>query len=215
MSKPSRLFAEHGGHARLRRYMVALAVYDGTVIYCDRFVGKRSRTHDRMVQAARSSVQTIAEGSLAAATSKKMELTLTGVARASLGERIRDYEDPLRQRGLRNWDPTDPRVQAIRARLAGRGQPAGKPIGEHAYPPDSPFDEPLAAALEARKTCSLQWAANILLCMAHQASFLIYRQMKRLERDFATQGGFSERLHRFRREHFKQESRAGSDRSDE
>jgi hypothetical protein len=37
-------------------------VFDATVKFCDRFIDKRSRTHDQMVQAARSGRQNIAEG---------------------------------------------------------------------------------------------------------------------------------------------------------
>ena len=50
--------------------------------FCDRYVAPKSRTHDQMVQAARSGVQNIAEGSQASGTSKKMELELTNVTRA-------------------------------------------------------------------------------------------------------------------------------------
>src|SRR5512136_1458396 len=81
-----RLLPKHGGYRKLRSFQAALAVYDSTLIFCDRFIEKRSRTHDQMVQAARSGVQNIAEGSMASATSKKMELKLTGVARATLEE---------------------------------------------------------------------------------------------------------------------------------
>ena len=84
------------------------------VIFCDRFVDKRSRTHDQMVQAARSGVQNIAEGSLASATSKETELKLTNVARASLGELLLDYEDFLRQRGLRQWTKNSPEALEVR-----------------------------------------------------------------------------------------------------
>lgn len=203
MNKTEELLARHGGFSHLRSFVVALAVYDGTVVYCERFVSRRSRTHDQMVQAARSGVQNIAEGSLAAATSKKFELTLTGVARASLGELIRDYEDQLRQRDLQVWDRYDPRIRAIRARLAGNTHTGTRRTPRKPPSPGSPFDEPLTAALQALRTCDLQWSANILLCMAHQASFLLYRQMKRLEKDFAQEGGFSERLYRFRSEHRK------------
>lgn len=68
-------------------------MYDATVVFCDRFVDRRSRTRDQMIQAARSGVQNIAEGSMASATSKKTELKLTGVARASLEELLLDYQD--------------------------------------------------------------------------------------------------------------------------
>jgi len=84
------------------------------VAFCDRFVGKRSRTHDQMVQAARSGRQNIAEGSRAAATSSQTELKLVGVARASLDELLLDYEDFLRHRDLRQWDKDDPEARAVR-----------------------------------------------------------------------------------------------------
>ena len=92
----------HGGYEKLRSYKVAEAVYDATVVFCDRFIGKRSRTHDQMVQAARSGVRNISEGSGAAATSRKTEMKLINVARASLNdELLRDYRSFLVQRGLR------------------------------------------------------------------------------------------------------------------
>ncbi len=79
---------------------MAPLAYDVTVRFCDRYIEMRSRTHDQMVQAARSGVQNIAEGSQESGTSQKMELKLTNVARASLEELRLDYEDYLRQRGL-------------------------------------------------------------------------------------------------------------------
>ena len=98
------LIPKHGGYRRLKTFQVAQVVYDVTVRFCDRYINKRSRTHDQMVQAARSGVQNIAEGSQASGTSKKTELKLTNVARASLEELRLDYEDFLRQRGLTMWD---------------------------------------------------------------------------------------------------------------
>lgn len=95
------MIPKHGGYRKLRSFQSVQMVYDATVIFCNRFINKRSRTHDQMVQAARSGVQNIAEGSMASATSKKFELKLTSVARASLEELLLDYEDYLRQHGLR------------------------------------------------------------------------------------------------------------------
>ena len=120
MNKSTDLILPHGGYRKLRSFVVAQAAYDGTLVFCNRFIDKRSRTHDQMVQAARSGVQNIAEGSLASGTSKKTELKLTSVARASLGELIRDYEDYLRQNSLAIWDKNSPRVLGMRARLAGK-----------------------------------------------------------------------------------------------
>ena len=80
MSDSNSPLLPHGGYEHLRSYKVAQAVYDATVVFCDRFIDKRSRTHDQMVQAARSGVRNISEGSGAAATSKKMEIKLTNVS---------------------------------------------------------------------------------------------------------------------------------------
>ena len=104
----------HGGYRRLRSFQIAEAVYDGTLIFCDRFVEKRSHTHDRMVQAARSGRQNIAEGSVASGTSRKTELKLTNVAKASLEELLLDYEDCLRQRRLRLWKKDSPEALSVR-----------------------------------------------------------------------------------------------------
>jgi len=88
-SDPSHpLVPKHGGYRKLRSWLAASAVYDATVIFCDRFIEKRSRTHHQMVQAARSGVRNIEEGSVASGTSKKTELKLN-VARGSLEELAR------------------------------------------------------------------------------------------------------------------------------
>jgi len=102
-SQTTDLIPPHGGYRKLKSFQSAELVYDATVKFCDRFIDKRSRTHDQMVQAARSGRQNIAEGSQASGTSKKTELKLVGVARASLEELLLDYEDFLRQRGLALW----------------------------------------------------------------------------------------------------------------
>jgi four helix bundle protein len=93
-----KLIPQHGGYRDLKSYQNAEIVYDATVKFCDKFIDRRSRTHDQMVQAARSGKQNIAEGSMASGTSKKTELKLVGVARASLEELLLDYQDFLRQR---------------------------------------------------------------------------------------------------------------------
>lgn len=213
MDKPADLIPPHGGFRKLRSFAVALAAYDGTVTFCGRFIDRRSRTHDQMVQAARSGVQNIAEGSLASGTSKKTELKLTGVARASLGELIRDYEDYLRQNQLSVWDVDSPKVRVMRARLAGKLKKAAlSDQSDRSDRSDRPqelevlnrsefFDEPLLSALRALHTTSPEVSANILLCLSHQASYLLKRQMDRLATDFAQQGGFTERLYNYRKEH--------------
>ena len=113
MAEREALIPKHGGYRRLKSFQVAQLVYDLTVRFCDRYVDRRSRTRDQMVQAARSGVQNIAEGSQASGTSKKMELKLTNVARASLEELRLDYEDFLRQRGLAETGAESPGADAL------------------------------------------------------------------------------------------------------
>jgi restriction system protein len=186
MALEEKLIQSYGGFRNLRSYQCAQIVYDGTVIFCNRFVERRSRTHDQMVQAARSGVQNIAEGSMASATSKKTELKLVGVARASLEELLLDYHDFLRQRGLRTWDKDSPESLAVR-RFYQFDWSAMSDMADQSDP-------------YKLKTCSAEAAANTLICLANQASFLLKRQLERLEDDFLAQGGFTERLYRVRQQ---------------
>lgn len=110
------LIPKHGGYRKLKSFQIAQLVYDVTVQFCERYVSKNSRTRDQMVQAARSGVQNIAEGSQASGTSRKTELKLTNVARASLEELRLDYEDFLRQRGEEVWEPDHPALTCFKAK---------------------------------------------------------------------------------------------------
>jgi len=177
-----------GGYRKLRSYQVATLIYDGTVSFCDRFVDKRSRTHDQMVQAARSGGKNIAEGSRAAATTSQTELRLVNVARASLEELLLDYEDYLRQRGHRQWDKNDPEARAVRA--LGKQHET-----DHADQTD--WSDPLAhykAYAPWLEHSDAAVVANTLLCLIHQANYLLDQQISALERDFVQEGGYSEQL---------------------
>lgn len=191
------LIPRHGGYRKLRSFQVAQLVYDGTVVFCDRFIPKNSRTHDQMVQAARSGVQNIAEGSMASATSKKAELKLTGVARASLEEILLDYQDFLRQRGLRLWSKDSPEALAVRRKHSSYGS-----------------DMPDTSDPYSIKTASAEVAANTLICLINQASYLLGRQLQMLERAFLQEGGFTERLYRERSRARRMKKSDPSDRSD-
>lgn len=170
---PSHLIlAKHGGYRRLRSFQTARLVFDATAVFCDRFIERRSRTHDQMVQAARSGVQNIAEGSVASGTSKKTELKLTNVARASLEELLLDYEDFLRQRALPVWQKGSRKAEVVRAKLEADAFSADKIL-----------------------LCTPEVAANTLVCLINQASYLLGRQIGRLEADFLAGGGFTEKLH--------------------
>ena len=101
---PENFIPPHGGYEELLSFRKARIIYDGTVRFCERFLEKRDRTADQMVQAARSGKQNILEGSQASGTSKEAEIKLINVARASLEELLEDYLDFLRTRKLRLWD---------------------------------------------------------------------------------------------------------------
>lgn len=165
-----------GGYRNLRSFQVATIIYDATVSFCARFLDKRSRTVDQMVQAARSGRQNIAEGSRASATSSQTELRLTNVARASLDELLLDYEDFLRQAGQRQWDKDDREARAVRAvgRLPGPADPAN-------YAAWLSHIDPAVVA-------------NTAICLIHQANYLLDQQIAALERSFIHEGGYSESL---------------------
>jgi len=179
---PASTLRPHGGYRRLRSFQVAEIVYDGTVAFCERFVDRRSRTRDQMVQAARSGRQNIAEGSRASATSSQTELRLVNVARASLDELLLDYEDFLRQRGLPLWAKDDPQALQVRA--------MGTDRSDRTDPSPAPYERYRTLVEKADAAT----AANTLICLIHQANYLLDHQVRALERQFIKAGGYSERL---------------------
>ena len=180
MTSDPGIIPPHGGYQKLKSFQTAELVYDATVKFCDRFIDKKSRTHDQMVQAARSGRQNIAEGSQASGTSKKTELKLVGVARASLEELLLDYQDFLRQRGLPLWPKDHPQAQAVRklAYAENRSYASYRSYVEESSP---------------------ETAANTLICLIHQTNYLLDQQLRQLEKAFLQNGGFTERLYNARR----------------
>jgi four helix bundle suffix protein len=169
----------HGGYEKLLAYRKSEIIYDATVRFCDRFIDKRSRTHDQMVQAARSGNKNIAEGSQISGTSKEGEIKLTNVARASLEELLGDYRDYLRQRGFRKWETNDREALFVR-KLGAR---------------NSESYESYRFFIETRPG---ETVANILICLIHQANYLLDQQLRKLEQEFLQAGGLRERMTRAR-----------------
>ena len=174
------LIPPHGGYRKLVSYQMAEIVYDATIKFCERFIDKRSRTFDQMVQAARSGKQNIAEGSMASGTSKKIELKLIGIARASLEELLQDYEDFLRQNNLKLWHKNDER--AIKIRSLGK-------IRDKSYMTYMSYIE----------NSSPELAANTIICLIHQTNYLLDQLLRKLEEQFLKEGGFTERLYKHRK----------------
>ena len=175
----------HGGYQNLVSYRKALVVYDATVFFCDRYIERRSRTRDQMVQAARSGKQNIVEGSQVAGTSKEAEIKLTNVARASLEELLEDYRDFLRVRGAVLWAKESKEALYVRK------------LGKNHYRSHGTY-ESYETYREIIETRPPEVAANIIICLIHQANYLLDRQLKKLEEAFLREGGLRERMTRAR-----------------
>jgi four helix bundle suffix protein len=176
---PERFIPPHGGYQSLLSYQKARIVYDGTVRFCDRFLDKRDRTRDQMVQAARSGKQNILEGSQASGTSKETEIKLTNVARASLEELLEDYRDFLRVRNLEEW-PKDHRYTRRLRELNRRPEADYDTFRKGIEHPDPAI------------------AANVMIGLIKLACYLLDRQLAQLEQAFVTEGGLRERMTRAR-----------------
>ncbi len=176
-AQPRRL-RPSGGYRSLHSFQLTTVIYDATVAFCERFVDKRSRTHDQMVQAARSGRQNIAEGSRASAASSQTELRLVNVARASLDELLLDFEDFLRQRGLSQWAKDSPEALEVRKWHQTDRSDRSNPTD---YSRWLASDDPAIVA-------------NAVICLINQANYLLDRQVAALERDFVKAGGYSEQL---------------------
>ncbi len=173
------LIPPHGGYRELQSYQMAEIVFDATTVFCDRFIDRRSRTHDQMVQAARSGKQNIAEGSMASGTSKKTEIKLIGVARASLEELLLDFQDYLRRQGLPLWGKDHEQARKVRALAHGKNR---------SYKTYKTYIE----------QSSPEIAANAAICLIHQTNYLLDQQLRALEKEFLKKGGFTEKLYRVR-----------------
>lgn len=179
---PQNFIPPHGGYEDLLSFKKARIVYDGTMRFCERFLQKRDRTVDQMVQAARSGKQNILEGSQASGTSKEAEIKLINVARASLEELLEDYRDFLRVRGLALWDKNSKEARFVR-RL---GSEKNRSYGSY------------RTYIETRPA---HVVANILICLIHQTNYLLDQQLRQLEKAFLEEGGLRERMTRARVSH--------------
>ena len=176
-----RVYGKHSGFRKLKAYQVAELCYDFTCRFCDRYVPFKDRHHDQMVQAARSGYQNLAEGSEDSAKKKKLEMNLTNVARASIGELQKDYVKHLKRRQLNHWQQGEAVFEEARALHP-------QTIEEAAAWVNKP------GARQSRE----ERAANLGAILSAQAHWLTERLLDRQARDFETTGGFSERLYKAR-----------------
>ena len=212
------IIGAHGGYRKLKSFQVARLVYDLTVRFCDRYINRRSRTRDQMVQAARSGVQNIAEGSQASGTSKKTELKLTNVARASLEELRLDYEDFLRHHGLPLWPADHPALMRFKAKRCAtldevrawvdeeRCRTSTDKHGQARMKPPAPDSVPVG---ESPCPSSATLVANAALSLLNVCCYLLERQLAAQAAAFEREGGFTERLHRIRSQARSRPSQGG------
>lgn len=130
-----------------------------------------------MVHEHAAGVENTAEGSIAATTSKKSELKLTNIAKA-------------------NWKSCYWTTRTFCATsLALQSNNSSEALAvRRRYQSDS-FDQydPYSIA-----EATPEVAANTLICLINQTTYLLRRQLEKLDRDFVEHGGFTERLYRAR-----------------
>ena len=197
MNNNSDLIPPHGGYCRLLTYKLGSLIYDATAAFCKQYINCKDRTYDQMIQAARSGVANIVEGSQASATSKKTELKLTNVAKASQEELLEDYRSFLRQHNLRAWD-----AQSTEAKIVREARP--ETLEQLRRVMASLVSD--LSDLSDKNTIKQEVAANTMICLINQETYLLGRQVARLANDFENEGGFTERLYKIRSEKRKNET---------
>jgi four helix bundle suffix protein len=167
----------------LLTYRYSEIIFDLTMEFCRRFVSGygQKRTREQMEQAARSGKQNIIEGVGQSQTSKKGEIKLLGVAKASQEELLADYEDFLRQGNLTIWSKTDGKVSRLR---------------HYAFRISSLSNLSSLGALKEKPKLPVnpEIAANLLLTLCHQITYLLSKQIQKAEDDFIQKGGYTEKL---------------------
>lgn len=179
MAEIPKIVLPHGGYRKLIVYKKSDIIYEGSLLFCRRFLPRfGDRTVDQMIQAARSCKQNIVEGSAASGTSKETEIKLTNVARASLDELIEDYLDWLKSHNSEIWQSDDERLIAAREFSAKNSE-----------------WEKWKEILETRPP---ETVANLMLTICHQTRYMLDKMIARQEEDFKKFGGVRERMHNAR-----------------
>ena len=178
LSNESNKTNKSGGYRSLIVYWLAVEIADLTATFCARYIDKKSRTFDQMIQAARSGKQNIVEGSLE--PSVESNLKLTGVARASYGELLEDYKDFLRQKDFSIWSKDDPRVLEIRSHKTNESNGFNKSNLTH---------ETYESYLFNREAF-----ANLMITLCFKQGYLLDRLLKAINNKFVKESGFREKL---------------------
>ena len=178
-----------GGYRKLVVFQVSEIIYDVKYYFTNKYLDKRDRTVDQMIQAARSCKQNIAEGSKASATSSETEIKLTNVAKASLEELLLDYEDYLRVRGLSRWTEGHARYEDLR-NFCKSDALKSEYVG-------------LLPKLGDEEIC------NMAMTLINQATYMLRRLIERQQKMFVESGGVREQMTQARIEYRNKQRRGG------
>ncbi len=203
-------------YKKLYIYQKAELIFDLNAIFCERFIDKKSRTYDQMIQAARSGKQNIVEGCSDGVTSKKTQLKLIGVSRGSYEELLNDYFDFLRVNEMEIWNKEDPRTKKIRYlgmkatektqdgkewEKMGQNGKRWETMEGFGKEWETMGNEREWAKKELKglvKEGSPEVAANVIICLICQEKALIDGYLNKLEQKFLEEGGITERMYRTR-----------------
>ncbi|MFH1896482.1 MAG: four helix bundle suffix domain-containing protein [bacterium] len=169
-------------YKKLLTYWYTFIIHDLTYSFCERYI-RSFKLKDQMVGAARSAKQNIVEGSESLRTSLKTCIKLTNVARASNEELMADYEDFLRQNEFSIWPKDDKRINYFR---------------DFSYKFVCDICNICNIPRKLHLPQDKEKAANLLLTLCHQASFLLLKQVKSLEEKHEKEGGYTEKLYQRR-----------------
>ncbi|MFA5872016.1 MAG: four helix bundle suffix domain-containing protein [Parcubacteria group bacterium] len=184
------MFKKKAGYEYLLAYKIAVPIYDLTVEFCDRFIDKFTRTKDQMTQAARSGMQNILEGNKQ--QGMKGYIKLSGIARGSFEELLKDFHAFARQKKIRIWG----REEAIRK--IGEIGKIWNIVKKFPTLPDQPNFPDLPGDSEK--------ATNLMITLVNQANYLIDRLIASLKEKHMKEGGLTEELYRKRIEYRNNQS---------
>lgn len=165
-------------YRNLYAFQKAEAIYDLTYFFLEGHIAKADRTHDQMLQAARSGKQNIVEGRADAAASAEMEIKLYGVARGSLHELLNDYEDYMRTRRILRWDMRHPRFTNLRQTCLNNN--------------GTEFYMSLAPKMNDEELC------NLIVTLIHQTISMLNKMIELVKDDFLKNGGIKEQMFKAR-----------------
>lgn len=172
-------FAKHkSSYKNLYAFQKAKAIYDLTFFFLEGHINERDRTHDQMLQAARSGKQNIVEGRSDAAVSAEMEIKLYGVAWGSLQELLNDYLDYMRTRNICIWGEDHPRMKKLRETCRNNN--------------DTDFYLPLAKRLDDEALC------NMMVTLIYQTCAMLSKLTELVKQDFIEKGGIKEQMYKAR-----------------